>query len=634
VAKFRGIPQHKTATRIAARGVAHQRGVVAMLLKLVLPALAAAAAIGLLGWLLRMTQSVDQDLHLQRVALIRQIDNLDVQLNRSVMQSRYSSIAEAGEERVRISNQLGEALASVREGPISLQGLGPELDQALETFLNTIEDKFTLAFDFEARSTISNQRLVSSVDAVPLAAAGLMPLLKGADQELLEERLRQLTTEVSAYVVTPTPTNEAVIKSLLADLAKAGETRSQAYRDVYEQLRGNAESVMADKSELTGLLNRFLDRPTSPQLQKMEQAYTAWHETQVDRANFFRTLLAAYAAALLLVLAWLGLRLRRSYRDLDKANADLSRTNETLEVQVQERTKDLSGALHELRASQAHLVQSEKMASLGQMVAGVAHEINTPLGYARSNASIVRSSLGDIRELCSSQGRALQLITSAAPDEEVAQALADAQQRVETLNPEELSADLDNLLADADHGLLQIAELVASLKDFSRVDRSRTDLFNVNDCIDSALKIAHNQLKHRVEVVKSYSKLPQIECSPSQLNQVFMNLFTNAAQAITDKGKIFVHTAAGKDGITVRVLDNGCGMSEEVRARIFEPFFTTKPVGKGTGLGLSIAYRIVEDHGGRIEVRSTPGKGTEFILNLPLKQQAAADAAVLIEKAA
>ena len=124
-----------------------------------------------------------------------------------------------------------------------------------------------------------------------------------------------------------------------------------------------------------------------------------------------------------------------------------------------------------------------------------------------------------------------------------------------------------------------------------------------------------------VEVVKQYGELPQIECSPSQLNQVFLNLFTNAAQAIEGNGRIYIHTLEEGGGVCVRILDTGCGMSEDVRNRIFEPFFTTKPVGKGTGLGLSIVFRIIEEHGGRIDVRSTPGKGSEFVIHLPLRQK-------------
>jgi signal transduction histidine kinase len=320
------------------------------------------------------------------------------------------------------------------------------------------------------------------------------------------------------------------------------------------------------------------------------------------------------------------LRLRQSYGELDKANDGLKIANRTLESQVQERTKDLRGAITELRESQAQLVQSEKMASLGQMVAGVAHEINTPLGYARGNARIVRNTLGEIRMLCATQGRALSLLNAAnASEEEVATAIAEAEAQRQEMQPDELMGDLESLLLDADHGLVQIADLVSSLKDFSRVDRSRTDVFDLNAGIESAIKICNNQLKNRVEVIREFGSLPEIECSPSQINQVFLNLINNAGQAIQGEGHITIRTATEKGGVVVKVTDTGIGMSEAVKKRIFEPFFTTKPVGQGTGLGLSIVFRIIEEHHGRIEVESTPGKGTTFSVHLPLLQPRSAE---------
>jgi len=187
------------------------------------------------------------------------------------------------------------------------------------------------------------------------------------------------------------------------------------------------------------------------------------------------------------------------------------------------------------------------------------------------------------------------------------------------------------LLADAEHGLERITELVLSLKDFSRIDRSRTDLYSVNDCLESALKICNNQLKERIEVHRAYSDVPPIPCAPSQLNQVFLNLINNAAQAIQGKGAITLTTRESSGYVVVSIRDSGCGMDEDVQAHIFEPFFTTKPVGQGTGLGLSIVYRIIEDHYGSIGVRSTPGEGTEFIISLPMQgapQLAAAESAL------
>lgn len=599
-----------------------------MNLRLVLLALLAGLAIGVLGFLIVKTQSVDSDLHQERLALIRKIDSLDVEFNRTYTQGRFTSLIEGTDERSKITQELGNTLNKIDKGAQALRGLSPAVDKALDTFLDTIDNKLELGFDFEARNVINNQRLVQTVDAVPILADAAVAVVSAAGRERARELASQLKTEVVTFGVTPTPTNAPAIRTVLADLAKFGETQPAPFREALASLQGTAEEVLIDKTDSVEKFKEFLSRPTGPQLQDVEQAYTGWYESEVAVANQYRLLLAAYAIVLLVGLAWLGVRLRRSYRDLDRANDELKDANENLEDQVQVRTKDLSSALKELKSSQAQLIQSEKMASLGQMVAGVAHEMNTPLGYARSNAEIVRKWLGEIRKLHDSQDKALGMLTSAnASDEEVAAALAEADEQRQAFNAGEMLDNLHSLLQDTDHGLTQVAELVSSLKDFSRVDRSRTDLVNVNDGIESALKIAQNQLKNKVEVVKQFGQLPQIECSPTQLNQVFLNLFTNAAQAIETTGKLYIRTAAEANGVSVRVIDTGCGMSEEVRKHIFEPFYTTKPVGKGTGLGLTIVFRIVEEHGGRIDVRSMPGKGSEFTIRLPLKQKAKTEAA-------
>lgn len=597
-----------------------------MKFKQLLPVLVAVIAIGILGFLLKMTQSVDADLHSARLENIRAVDNLDVELNRLFTQTRASTLADSAADRSKITERLGKDLDALDKGPKALRGLTKDLDKKLDQFLDTIEAKFELGFDFEARNTLLNQGLVNNMDAVPVNTDALMAASTPATKEVLRPLLAQLKTELLTLSVTPNPTNAATIRELLGQMKTGSETQSEAYRTAWDSLNGSCEEIIQDKTEMVDKLKSFLGRPTGTQLQAVEQGYTAWYQEQVAEANQYRAILVGYAAVLLLVLAFLGVRLRRSYGDLDKANSKLVDANENLEGQVDARTKDLSSALKDLRNSQAQLIQSEKMASLGQMVAGVAHEINTPLGYARSNASIVRTTLADIRDLCNAQDRALQLMTSEnASDEEVANALSDADERRQLVNPIEVMGDLDNLLEDTDHGLVQIADLVSSLKDFSRVDRSRNDQFKVNEGIETALKICQNQLKNRVEVVRQFGDLPEIECSPSKLNQVFLNLFTNAAQAIGDTGKIFVHTSAEENGVSIRIIDNGCGMDEEVRQRIFEPFFTTKPVGKGTGLGLSIVFRIIEEHGGTIGVHSVVGKGSEFTIRLPLKQKRVAD---------
>jgi signal transduction histidine kinase len=229
------------------------------------------------------------------------------------------------------------------------------------------------------------------------------------------------------------------------------------------------------------------------------------------------------------------------------------------------------------------------MASLGQMVAGLVHEINTPLGYVRNNVEMTRAAMND------------------------ADALADAGTR----------EDLATLLDDTLHGVGQIGELIGNLKDFSRLDQARTDSANVNALLDSALRMVQHLVRKRgIEIARHAGELPEIECAPAQINQVLLNLLSNAIQAIEhDKGRITVRTQALDGRVLVLVEDNGKGIAAENLAKIFDPFFTTKPVGQGTGLGLAIAHQIVEQHSGLVRVASKPGTGTRFLVALPIVQR-------------
>ncbi len=583
------------------------------------------AALGGLGFLMQKTQAADGQKHLERLAAMQKINDLDVALNRAMTLNRASSLQLQSDNKSEIIASLGDALDDIDSGDNSLRDLAPQIDEDLDRFLATAGDKFVLAYDFDIRSSQIIQRLIRSTDAVPLFTNQSKNLV--AQGSHVDGLLSSLQTDAMAVIIATNPEDRLLegIRSKLVMLNAAVAPEQAALAKAASQLEFAIESVIADKQELVTQLDGFFDAPTAQHLQALSDTYTHWHEARVSEAAEYRQYLIAYAVVLLLILVWLGLRLRRSFIELDRAN-------ETLEAQVEERTRDLSNTLKELQNSQAQLIQSEKMASLGQMVAGVAHEINTPLGYARGNADIVKTSLTDVRAVTSQQSKTLQLIADGSASEQtIAEALSMALALDQELGTEELLEELDSLLGDTDHGLEQISELVSSLKDFSRVDRSRDDLFDVNRGIESALKICHNHLKDNIEVKKAFDELPEIECSPSQLNQVFLNLFTNAAQAIEaagrDQGRIFIHTSTQDEGVSIRILDNGCGMSEDTQAHIFEPFFTTKPVGKGTGLGMSIIFRIIEDHGGRIDVKSIQGKGSEFIVWLPVKQADIAAAA-------
>ncbi len=289
-----------------------------------------------------------------------------------------------------------------------------------------------------------------------------------------------------------------------------------------------------------------------------------------------------------------------------------------MERRVAQRNAVLRRALVDLKESQAQLVQSEKMASLGQMVAGVAHELNTPLGYVKNNVQLLRELKEPLLQLADRHGTLLGCLHDPACDEErLGEALQEAREAHQQAAPELLRDDLQQLFSDTLYGLEQIGELVVGLKDFARLDRAMSEDVDLNDCVRSALLIARNHLKDRAEVSTQLGELPRIPCAPSQINQVLLNLFTNAAQAMDGFGQIMVKTWADDAAVFVSVQDSGKGMPREVLAKIFDPFFTTKPVGQGTGLGLSISFKIIQDHGGSIRVASEPGRGTRFLIRLP-----------------
>ncbi len=289
------------------------------------------------------------------------------------------------------------------------------------------------------------------------------------------------------------------------------------------------------------------------------------------------------------------------------AEMDLKRNNDSL--------IDLNARLQE---NQKQLVQSEKMASIGQLAAGVAHEINNPVGFIKSNLGTLAEYVGTFKALLHGQEGLLE----AAEANDAARMVECAEFLRNLREGEDLDfvlVDVDQLLSESRDGTDRVRDIVLNLKSFARLDEAELKDADINEGIEATLKIVWNELKYKAEVTKDLKPLPRIRCYPGQLNQVFVNLLVNAAQAIPERGEIRIVTEAEPGEVRICISDTGTGIEPEVLPKLFDPFFTTKDTGKGTGLGLSISHGIVEKHGGRIEVDSAPGKGTTFTVILPIE---------------
>jgi len=268
------------------------------------------------------------------------------------------------------------------------------------------------------------------------------------------------------------------------------------------------------------------------------------------------------------------------------------------------------------RELEHRLLQSEKMASVGQLAAGIAHEINNPVGFILSNLNRLAEYVEDLKVMCCRAGEITQNVSDGRM--RPADAWCAFQQAQKAADLEFLIDDLGAIVEECREGAERIRKIVVDLKTFSHPGGQEWQYADLNACLESTLNIAWNELKYHCEVVRDYGEIPQVLCRPQQINQVFLNLIVNAAQAIPDRGTVTVRTRARGSRVVVEIADTGVGIAEDTLRKIFDPFFTTKPVGKGTGLGLHLAAGIVRNHGGEIQVESQEGRGSTFRVILPV----------------
>jgi len=283
------------------------------------------------------------------------------------------------------------------------------------------------------------------------------------------------------------------------------------------------------------------------------------------------------------------------------------------EEELRKSHRELENTYKELKAAQSAILQREKMASIGQLAAGVAHEINNPIGFVSGNLRALNKYIDKFTEFIDFQSEIIEKF-------KLKEVLDEMNSKKKKLKIDYIKEDICDLIKESLDGTERVSKIVQNLKTFSRIDEASYKEADINECIESTVNIVWNELKYKAEVKKNYGTIPKIKCYPQELNQVFMNLLVNASHAIEHFGEIIIKTWHDRENIFISVSDTGSGISEEIKNRIFEPFFTTKDVGKGTGLGLSITYDIIKKHNGEITVESETGKGSTFTVKIPVTE--------------
>ncbi len=379
-----------------------------------------------------------------------------------------------------------------------------------------------------------------------------------------------------------------------------------------------------DKTMITDQIRQIIN-----DIEAQEKALLFYQEQ--EKANSLQQSIIAFSSGLgvnLVIFGWVYRLIHSEIHKRMKAEEKIQQLNVSLEERILERTEQLEKTLLNLQQTQSQLVQQEKMSSLGILVAGIAHEINNPVNFIHGNLNHLDQYIADLLRL-------IKLYQHCYPDPK-----SEIEELADEIDLEFMETDLEKILASMNIGTDRIRKIVLSLRNFSRIDESEFKLVDIHEGIESTLLILQHRTKAQperpgIEIIRNYTQLPQIQCYPGPLNQVFMNILVNAIDALEETNmnrnvteiknhpsQILIQTSKiNSQWIKIAIGDNGIGIPESIKARIFEPFFTTKPVGKGTGMGMSISYEIiVKKHQGKLTCLSTPGQGTEFIMELPIEQ--------------
>jgi len=541
-------------------------------------------------------------------SLLRQLKQIDAEWNVDVLRSKtglnasYDPVASP----LPVIESLDELLRSKTSLFWNGRGdSGARIVPLLDNYRQLMASKVELIDRFKSQHSI----LRNSTRYLPSAAAEVLAAGPAAERDGLIQAVDRVLVDTLVYTDTPDAGLVARVDDSIAHLRKLAKALPDATAERIAGYAAHAETVVRQQQLGDKLLKQLAVLPTARALDELADMNALEHEKLLVSQQTWRWVLVAYSAALLVALGWFAWRLVASYRLLARVNLELTRSHD------------------ELKESQVHLVQSEKMSALGQMVAGIAHEINTPLAYVKGTFEVLREQVVPVAQLAANSVQFAQMLHLPNEQRDRAQLQTVAHQfdrSTREVSGSRVMDEMGQLLADGIHGIEQISEIVTNLKNFSRLDRAKVSEFAVHEGLESTLLLARNLLKNTVEIRRELAfDLPKIQCSPSQINQVFLNIITNAVHAMpaerAEPGVITLRTAReGDDMVRIEIQDNGSGIPANVLPKIFDPFYTTKPIGKGTGMGLSISFKIIQEHGGKILVDTEPGVGTVFSILLPL----------------
>ena len=389
-------------------------------------------------------------------------------------------------------------------------------------------------------------------------------------------------------------------------------------KETYGEVKGIAGGIVLFEMAAVALFSFFLGTYLTAQLKSLQKAARLIGRGQMDISLPIkgRDEVSEVASAFnkMVVNLVSSQKKREEYeRQLTQLNASLEDRVRRRTAALEEKNKELKHTYKAIKEAHQKVLQAEKLASVGQLAAGVAHEINNPVGFVNSNLESLKDYLGTYRNLLSYYRD--YMAADAIMKTELAEKIEQYQKSEDI---DFVNDDIESLLADSIEGTTRVRDIVQALKDYSRVDTHEKTLCNIDDCIQSAIKIVNNEIKYACELVTEFQTTPDIMLNRGQISQVIINILVNAAQACRENGVINLKTYLADSRVVISISDNGEGIAKESMDKLFEPFFTTKNVGEGTGLGLSIVHGIVEEHGGTISVDSELGVGTAFKIALPL----------------